>query len=1107
MLGRLLSTAIPSSPKLPVNDEAEDAHTRALLYQGNHTVSTCNCSDNDAKGCIRDVRVIIAQDSVNGEPKLTIYDSVPIAQPQSLASRKADAPTNTPSRNRRRSGARLSVSGIQFTPNTGAEDERKVLQECMFGSSIMAYKGPSTKVHVLPSASQTASTPMVTNMSTSAPNTLRRNSMKTPIIGHISTSTQDLTSGSGSHGAQDDIKSVLITRTFNVVLPAPSSNNTNSQHHNHHSHHNHHHHHQQHHVSFKVPSKEELPVTPGSSVGSTNGFPFPAMNSKTGTPPSALKAVKPPKTINYAIGLVISIPNSSSHQSNGSAPVSTNSRQRPLSDIEFVDPLATIRRPGHAPLPDELAENLVDNRMDLVTKNWDIITRTLNELQVVATQRITSTLTLKTAILSPPTYGPQRKTSLDTASLMNDPVIIEEVTRQRWRITTGLQIPRVITGQGRWSEWRDEAKWAGTTFGGRDRNFFFLTLLTAFLGHHPDWLDVLAPPVYRRRHVQRQRTLGKEDAYLPSRTVIVCDNNFVSRRLVYLLAAFLPERSSPTTHWAGDYASSNRSTVSDDGLGRSPPNKGAEFKREIRRVPSKLSMVEGVDEGDACSLTSTWDVPKISNGDAGDKDKTPSRIGTSLPTHFGTTQLPIPFSAPRKAPSTTTTDSMVPHPANLSSSLKREHSEPRPGSSGSSVSVNLIQTLRRSGSNNTSGHTQESSGGTNTSGWGSFLSSIWSSPRSRGSASVSSSLASTVADDTNAENGKLRRTGTGLSDHMYDDDNHGYPGIYDAQGDETARPLAFSPPTHWHQDGIRTPGFEESTLRYSVDDDGVIDVDIPMGLPTVQPNFDMGVLGAFGSSPLPSSPTSTNAAESSMENSLISLSALTLLPPFPQATGESETTGNVAAELERFHPDFILQTVKSYKELEKDVRRGMQAEPTPAIVPTPANETGREESKWIDICSTLIADTNTMKIKRLTLRRKKRLVPFFSQHLTPAQLVAHSFNKDEHDREEFFEEPVMDMEELLVSAVEKVIAESPPKSAQPSRATSVKVSKPRPQNPRRRTEVSEGKTAEFDTRKAVLGSLEDVVRKVADDRKALVENVLTEGVAKWLNELEDAGAV
>ncbi|KAK6533373.1 hypothetical protein TWF694_002323 [Orbilia ellipsospora] len=1099
MLGRLLSTAMSSpSPKPPVNDDAEDAHTRALLYQGNNTVSTCSCSDNDGQGCVRDVRVIIAQDSVNGEPKLTVYDSVPIAQPQGFMPRKADAPahqTNAMPRNRRRSGARLSVSGIQFTPNTVVEDERKILQECMFGSSIMAYKGPSTKVHVLPSGPQT--TPSAT-ISTSAPNTMRRNSLKVSPIGNISASSQDLTAGSLPKSGQDDIKSVLITRTFNVVLPSPSNNANTQQHHNHHQHH---------HVSFKVPSRDDIPVTPGSSVGSTHGFPFPNMNSKTGTPPSALKAVKPPKTINYAIGLIISIPNSSAHQTN-SAHVSTHTRQsnRLQGEIESIDPLATIRRSNQIPLPDEPAENLVDNRMDLVTKNWDIITRTLNELQVVATQRITATLNAKAVILSPAAYGPQRKTSLDTASLMNDPVIREEVERQRWRITTGLQIPRVITGQGRWIEWRDEARWAGSTFGGRDRNFFFLTLLTAFLGHHPDWLDVLAPPVYRRRHVQKQRTLGKEDAYLPSRTVVVCDNKFVSRRLVYLLAAFLPERSSPTTHWTGDYTSSNRSTVSDDGLGRSPPSKGPEFKREIRRVPSKLSMVEGVDESDNSNLTSTWDVPRISHADAADKDRASSRVGTSLPTHFGTAQLPIPFSGPRKAPSTTTTDSMVPHPANLSSSFKREHSEPRPGSSGSSVSVSLMQTLRRSGSGNTSGNTNESSGGTNVSGWGSFLSSIWSSPRSRGSASVASSLASTVADDTNAESGKLRRTGTGLSDHVYDDENHGYPGIYDGHED-LARPLAFSPPTHWHQDGIRTPGFEESTLRYSVDDDGVIDVDIPMGLPSIQPTFDMGGLGAIGSSPLPSSPTSTTAAESSMENSLISLSALTLLPPFPQATGESDTTGNVAAELERFHPDFILQAVKSYKDLEKDVRRGMQAEPTPAFVLTPANENGREDQKWIDICSTLIADTNTMKIKRITLRRKKRPTPVFSQHLTAAQLVAHSFMRDENEEEEFIEEDVMDMEELLVSAVEKVISESPPKNSVPSRAASVKSPKPRPQNPRRRTDVSDSKVVENDTRKAVLGSLEDVVRKVADDRKALVENVLTEGVARWLNELEDAGAV
>src|SRR5439155_20670855 len=86
-------------------------------------------------------------------------------------------------------------------------------------------------------------------------------------------------------------KRVLITRTFSLVISSPSiASNPN-------------------HVSFKDPSKDSNAPTPGNSLGSNHGFPFPPMSGKASAPPSAMKQFKPPKTINFAVALIISIPN------------------------------------------------------------------------------------------------------------------------------------------------------------------------------------------------------------------------------------------------------------------------------------------------------------------------------------------------------------------------------------------------------------------------------------------------------------------------------------------------------------------------------------------------------------------------------------------------------------------------------------------------------------------------------------------------------------------------------------------------------------------------------------------------------------------------------
>ncbi|KAK3049721.1 hypothetical protein LTS18_012699, partial [Coniosporium uncinatum] len=140
----------------------------------------------------------------------------------------------------------------------------------------------------------------------------------------------------------------------------------------------------------------------------------------------------------------------------------------------------------------------------------------------------------------------------------------------------------------------------------------------------------------------------------------------------------------------------------------------------------------------------------------------------------------------------------------------------------------------------------------------------------------------------------------------------------------------------------------QETLKMSVNsNDGVIDVQIP--------NSDFG-------SPLQSPPIvsfNTSSSYSSLGQSSI----------WSQAYVEPDRPMNVAGFLGRFHPDFSMQATGSYSTLEQEIREAMRTEPTPAsAITTPSLDTAHSE-RWVDVCSSLIADANTFTIKRLRLRR------------------------------------------------------------------------------------------------------------------------------------------
>lgn len=439
------------------------------------------------------------------------------------------------------------------------------------------------------------------------------------------------------------------------------------------------------------------------------------------------------------------------------------------------------------------------------------------------------------------------------------------------------------------------------------------------------------------------------------------------------------------------------------------------------------------------------------------------------------------------------------------------HRDSRPGSAGSSASFSLMHTLRRSGT----GHASTDSSATGASGW-SFLSGIFSNPRA---STVCTSEASTHPEEPIDCPPPTRPLHTSVCTEKYDEevvvqDHDLYPGYEDQ----------IQSPPRFDSIHFARPFQQDVPFNISVAEDGVVDVEIPLGSSTFLHPPVLGHSTANSASPI-GSPASAgyNFSLLSLDRSSLSFSSM-----LNNCDDTTDTTMNVAGwmEDERFHPDFSLQAVKPYADLEADIKRSMRAELTPNV---PA---GTPTDRWIDVCSVLMADTRAYTIKRLKLKRRKRLFSTLKTNdvaaatpdtpLTAIPITSHhralSFSaaiQEEIEEEEFEEEWVMDMDDTLATAVERTIGVD----SESSCSRSTKVNKPRSALSKEQMPPS---TPDSQTNKAttclgsdckglILGALEEVVMRCATGRRAtgtirgtgFVDNVLTEGVLRWLNDVEE----
>ena len=1204
MLGRLLSTAASSlnpatyssrNHNTPLESVTEEEHTSGLLFpdasllrRSNahayplqttfHSPNASTAGAYDDRGgmeldSMKDFRVIVAQnalgdrdacvlldtrassdspptglgiDSQGGEQSgprhtravsslsrgtrrnLLTQSSVVESSPLSAA---ADARRSTPaspgafSRARGRSST-LAPSGIwnESGQSRHATDSNDTgLLNCIFGSSAFSYRGSSTKMHII-SADDDPST--VVNMSPAA---------RSPLARSYTTGSPGLLGAGREPDAKPPSKvTVLVTRMFSVNLPEGAEASA-----------------ERHDYATSL-YQDSLPEM---------GFPFPDVAKQR-------KKIKEKKTPMYAVAITIQIPLLARNAPRPVSRFSTLGPDVPRTGLSssldsdyrwpaglFDDSLSSASPPAS-----------LDERLDLLVDHWDVITRTLSHLERLARNEILFLLRKVDSLSGPhpkPAKSPNMQRTNQTivhlpANILSvNSKLKEEALRSTRRISLALQTPYVVTGQSRWGVWREEGRSIVRGLGDKEQNFFFLVLLTAFLGNHTEWLNALGPDWYRRRHNQQQKAQQDSDPILTHRTVIVCPDKMTARRLVFLLSAFLPSKQRleplPSPLRPG-------TSVSMRAISQSPPAVPVLRQESLRRAIERRSRAQRMNTGEyeyhrrSMSLSSQDTAQRSSEGTDTPVTSQPISARRGSDARSIRTLGPAIQNRDHRAQNTsgatismTTQSSTVPVPHFTSQQTipdQRGSERTAIDANESLASENLLKNLQRSDSSIMSSNGSLPSAGGR---WGGLFSGLWSSRQEEFTDSSDMYSASAAAHRRSVSTiaGPPTRGAPTLSQmvkEVTEDEAEHRPET--APSGNISIPTASAGP-HDSEDNSPEPysltsQVRESPLKLSVrEEEGVVDVDIPL------PGFLS----------LSSSGDSTIASPRKTRTSVTSVDAIASTHSsgsgFHGAMKDNDgPSTHVAGWLKLFHEDFSVQAVRPYATLEADIKRAMQAEPSPCIPATPDVE-GSE--RWVDVATTLIADTRSSSVKRLRLRRKIIVghSGYGQNHTPPSPASALNSNhtrsasqfsgffgsgkvpggpgegQDSSFMEErFIEEPVMDLDGILVDAVERVLGQSGYSSLAHSRAPSpsrARRGEDKGQTTPRSEEPPAVEVPRAECRKMVLGALEEVVRLVtaehcredvdselgiADRERRRVmagaDNTLREGIRKWLLDVEEA---
>ncbi|EEP75854.1 predicted protein [Uncinocarpus reesii 1704] len=1214
MLGRLLNTAASAfnaNPHAPRNlaqleSVTEEEHTSGLLFpdvttlqrSGTHTYplqtssllpNATTASSFDDKGGLefdeaRDFRIIVAQNAMGDRDEPCILlDTQNLAAADntsrpSIGIQLAEPPRGRHSRNSsssqnvRKHAAQASQSSIpDLNPNASFVDSRNRdsgnmsaflrarsrrstfstltgegdhhhnrvsgdnsdsgLLNCIFGSSAFSYRGSSTKMHIVPNGGE--SPYEIGNHHTHAVQSRPHHQRSETFSSHSKPRIIPReTSMADQCSSRPTKMTVLVTRMFSVNLP------------------------------------DNQVLATDNCEPQISSFAKLFYNNDSGS--NKKRKMKEKKTPMFAVAIAVQLPvtiRNHGRQLSQQNPCGQD-RLRPAGlmstslDSDKRWNLAVDDASTHLSTTSNL-----DERIDALVDYWDIITRTLSHLEKVASKEILAllkqvdlhTVQQPKPVKQPPNMQRTNQTiiHLPPNSLAYNMEVREETLRAIHRVSLAFKIPHVVTGQSRWGVWRDEARWIAKFLSEREHNFFFLVLITAFLGNHTDWLGSLGPEWHRRRHILQQKAQQDNELNIPNRTVIISPCKMTARRLIFVLSAFLPAQQRPDTlssPFRPGTSTSFRQTS------QSPPNPQIFRRESLRRTLNRRARTRNFVEEHAnfkrsASVSSNETTNVVADELEFMSVSTRQMRRDSDVRSIKTASLPIPSNgmSTRKgstaiaAPAIPGTATPVPHFASQRGPRPRGPASGQPENI-SAASANLMQTLRRSESSNTS------SGGDYLppSRWGSLLSNIWSSREtSSNSKTYTHAPVRQQGADSSLPTSPISTLAKMAAEVASDSqrspqatDNLGLPSS-SAPSTDDAKSTVESSLKQQGLDG-HSPA---SPVKLCVEgNDGVVDVEVPL------PGFL-----SFSSS--------NDSAIISPRKARTSITSLDGGPSFQNDGYQFTTTQrdyerlnlNVAGWLKRYHEDFVLQAVRPYPALEADVKRSMSAEPTPshllAAMTSIPDASGYSE-KWVDVCSTLIADTTSSTVKRLRLRRKisttKPSLAFptispssgrktsFSAASSVSDPTASSYVESRFIEEEFIEEPVMDLDGTLVDAVERVLARSGPPSANHSRTASPnrgRRGRPGPSQLGDRQTIDananapETQTIEVprnECRRMVLGALEEVVKSVTAERHredstskldgsdvkkpsrttrkgigTVADNTLREGIRKWLMDIEE----
>ena len=979
-------------------------------------------------------------------------------------------------------------------------EETEALLECMFGAATGFPSTSSTKLHVRPPSSTDNVNENRSISSTREPTQFQKR--RTPLT--RSTTAADFQAFSietSQPTSRQNSPAIWITRLFSVDPKDPG---------------------------FSDPTSPNQPLE--------NDQPHNPTDPPTGTAlPPLKKKVKQLKTPTYAIAVLLQMP---AH------------RQRPLTPSLSRSAGYTGSSPKSWPVDGsssiEWSGQDTNSDIEYVIARWSVIDRALSSLEIVARCKISDALgrleipqmaapirDSTTMLQSSSGIAPKKKKQptqltlqLAAGALQESSLIHDVVMAMGKRVAFALKIRKVVVGQGRWGIWREEARWVDKWAGGREHNFFFFNLLTAFVGSHTEWLDSLAPKGYRRRHEKYMEKGRKEINSIRHRTVIICSDKMAARRLIFLLSAFLPGAHSTLFSDSRPHLDSSWSIAPKS---QSPPSgvpiaRDESLRRTIHHQPRSVPDSCVPSHGRTISFPG-WDVApgEVPSENQGQTSSRRTSDARSIPS--AALLISSGCSVTRKSSTTTTAtikpESSVPvaHFAPLPSDVPSSSAGPRPPGSESLAPISLQRTLSRSESNEPG---TASSDTQSRSGWGSLIS-FWSGRRGS-STDDSDPLASSeegLGISGVSQNVRVQRSAPKLS-QMVDEISNGKiqrlprdytkinrdpipegPSLLHGAGSTSKTPEVASLPKQISA-SISSESFP---LKLSIDEnDGVVDVDLPPvnSYPS-----------SFGS--ITSSPVRIPTASSSFHDQY----SRTLNPGVQNPS--SESPGEVAGWLRNYHEDFALQAVRPYHRLIDDVKQSMRTQPT-------SNQSTEESDSngWTEISSTIIADTAKFTLTRLRLRRKDANSP---HHRADALLLDHD-HLSPNEEEEIIEEPLMDMDPTFIDAVEKVVSLSGDSSRvvsqNPSRAPSpTRHHHHHDRTPPPTTAGSSSNNTGLEIprsrcRSMVLGALEQVARSVSDEIAAKeqggkdvavagmmrgkrndvpTESTLREGVRKWFCEV------